>query len=147
MVFYSVASPMAVRLEDVGEGRFYFYSTDVVESPLVIGMTKLGFSYMYAVDSRDAAVVRGLFEKIDGESMTIDGDKDFGEILRQLGARKIFEQKLGELETVYGYSPRIPTHIVENGRKVNVQIARRKSPTPTGQIVLTVGWPVILGGY
>jgi len=137
LVFWGiVAPPSSAPLESVAHGTHYFYSTDFVESPYITNTTDLGFSYIYETHTSNAKKVRSLFNRIDGESIVFDSPVPTKKILDTLGARVVTTSGFG----VFAYTPKKSHYIVENGRKINLQIVQRDNITH-------IGWPVILGSY
>ena len=136
LVFYSFAGVANPNLENLGHGEYSFYSTDVVTSELITRTTDLGFSFIYHCDSRDAAEVRRLFGRIDGESIKLHDKASATSVLRTLGYTEV--SRTGTM--VYAYSPRGKSFIRADGQRVNLQVAY------SGNTVI-VGWPVILGSY
>jgi len=139
LVFHGVAAAENPALEKLGDGEYSFYSTEIVSSSLITKTTDLGFSYIYTCNSKNAAKVRALFTRIDGESITIE-NTTAKRILQFLKYQKISETKISNVKTIYAYSPRGQVYIQNAGQKINLQIAVNNQTT-------TVGWPVILGSY
>jgi len=139
LVFYSIAGTSDPQLENLGHGEYSFYSTEVVSSPYITKTTDLGFSYIYVCDSRDAAKVRPLLTRIDGESITVT-NIDKAAVLKKLKYRTVSQSDVCSVAVIYAYSPRGETFIRNGRQKINLQIATNGQTT-------TVGWPVILGSY
>jgi hypothetical protein len=131
------------NLETLGDGTFAFYSTDRVESPLVTDTIDLGFAFIYECKSADAAKVRALFNRIDGESIRLENyGGNTNRILKSLRARAVTASDFG----TYAYTPKIKAFITmtkssgAGNAHINLQIVQN-------QDVTIVGWPVILGSY
>jgi len=139
LVFYSIAGTVNPQLETLGRGEYRFYSPEIVSSAYITKITDLGFSYIYHCNSRNAAKVRALFTRIDGESITLNG-KSARAVTQKLGYRVVSKSSISNVVSVYAYSPRGQVYIQSGGQKINLQIA------VNGQMT-TVGWPVILGSY
>jgi len=134
--FAGVADP---RLEILGDGEYRIYSTEWVENDLITNTTNLGFSYIYHLKSHNAAEVRKLFTKIDGESITLNNISKTT-VLKKLGYKIVANSNIDNIKITYAYSPRGKTFIKDGAQKINLQIAKNKD-------TLIVGWPVILGSY
>ena len=140
LIFYGVITPRQFGLENYFAGEYAFYSTDLVESPLVTRRQELGFSFIYFTRSEDAAELRRLFTRIDGESITLDIKQSTSEILKKLQARQVSRDRIGDLTTIYAYSPKVPTYIIVDGERINIQIAQANNRT-------LIGFPIILGSF
>jgi len=140
LVFYGVVGPANINLDDFFSGDYAFYSTAVIESPLITSVDFTGFSYIYHCKSSNASKIRPLFTDEDGESVTFIGNIQNTAVLKNLGARIVSESDAGGIGIIYAYTPKISAYITENGKKINLQIAQREETT-------TIGWPVILGSY
>jgi len=68
------------------------------------------------------------------------GEDDIEALIKKLRVKTLFTQKVGSIDIIYGYSPRLKGGVYLDGQKVNLQIARRGE-------VITAGTPVILGSY
>ena len=134
-MFSSFVKAPVVHLESLAEGSYSFYSTDKIESVYFTNVIDLGFSYIYECDSCDAGKVRPLFTRIDGESIAVD-NIGTSKILRALGGHVVSQSDFG----IYAYSARIASYIIEDNRKINIQIAYSDDR-------IIIGWPVILGSY
>lgn len=86
------------------------------------------------------AAVRTLMGS-EGQCVRFDGsDLDVEKIIKRLRVEKVYEQELSGIFVIYGYSPRLGEGVYLDGKKVNIQIAKR------GETV-TVGTPLIKGSY
>lgn len=140
LVFYSLSVDSNPKLEQLGEGELCIYSTQDVHSRLIKRRVETGLGYIYYIESSDAAKVRAMFSYIDGESITLNGQKTAQAILAKLGYTKTSSSYDGIMDIVYGYSASCNTYILQDNKKINLQVATRD-----GRV--TVGWPVILGSY
>jgi len=142
LIYYSFATTANPRLEVLGEGEYAIYSREDVKSSLVDRRVSSGIGFIYYVDSKDVAELRGKFAKIDGESIVISG-KSAREIFKKLGYTLVdgrdSSTSLG-MTSYYGYSPRGLLCIKSGQQKINLQVVERGATT-------VVGWPVVLGSY
>ena len=140
LIFYGIMMPREFRLENYFVGEFAFHSAKNVQSHLISHTANLGFAFIHYTTSTNATQLRRKIPRIDGESVTLNHQKSSQAILRKLRARKVTSNTIGDIEIVYGYSPRIRTFITKNNQRINLQIATRDNRT-------TIGWPIILGSF
>ncbi len=67
-------------------------------------------------------------------------ESNLGTILSKIRFQELYSENLEGIEITYGFSPCYPTSIFLDGKKVNVQVAKKD-----GRVV--VGFPMILTGY
>lgn len=78
---------------------------------------------------------------VQGESVRFIGkDKDIDEFIEELNITVVDEQNLSNIRIIYGYTTRFGEHRVLEGKKVNVQIAKRGA-------TITIGTPMIIGSF
>lgn len=135
LIYTSLTDVQNPRLEILGSGEYCFYSRDQINSSLITKKIDSGIGFIYYCDSSNAGVLRPLFEKIDGESITLKKTSPT-KILKLLNYNKVSSTS----EVYYGYSNRGKAFIKNGNTKINIQISSRDGIT-------TVGWPVILGSY
>ena len=136
LIYVSLTDLHDPHLEVLGFGTYCIYSKEKISSPLVINCIDSGIGYIYYCESSNAAALRTKFNKIDGESISIQ-NISAERILKKLNYKKICSDTSGNL---YGYSGRGRTFIKNGNTRINLQISTRSEIT-------TVGWPVILGSY
>lgn len=80
-------------------------------------------------------------DNIDGVSVSFDGTvQDLNAILRRLQATQVSAQQLDGLFVACYHSNRLQGGLTLDGKRVNLQIAIHDD-------TITVGYPLILGGY
>ena len=124
------------RLEVLGAGEYCFYSTDNVNGKQITRKIQNGAGYIYYCDGENAGGLRTLFTNIDGESIALQ-NINTARVFKILNYKRVSADTHGN---IYGYSNRGRAYIRSGNKKINLQVSVR------GDIV-TVGWPVILGGY
>lgn len=88
-------------------------------------------------------LVRACFKSTSsqGVSFTVSGKlATVEQLLDRMHAQVVFSESFDGLSCVYAYSPDIGYGITVDGRYINLQIAERDGK-------ITVGSPIILGGY
>jgi hypothetical protein len=140
LIFYGFTDTFNPRLERLGSGDYFFYSTETVSSPYITNTVDLGFSFIYRCRSEDAGKLRQNFTRIDGESIVLDGSISVRAVLQKLNYNIVSRSYIGAGETVYAFSGRGKDFIRNGTKKINLQIAFNGEK-------ITVGWPVILGSY
>ncbi|MCL2755455.1 MAG: YwmB family TATA-box binding protein [Firmicutes bacterium] len=140
LIFYHFESLSNPKLEQLGDGQFSIYSREIIQSPLVLSKTNIGFGFIYTIHSLNANQLRQKFNVIDGESIVLDNFIHPNQILRQLGYTQISSQQSANLFTIYAYSSRGRDFIRKDNNRINLQVAVRD-----GRV--TIGWPVILGSF
>jgi len=131
LIYVSFVNTHDPALEVLGAGEYCIYSRDVVTSNLITKRIDSGIGYIYYCDSSDAAALRPLFKKIDGESIILE-NCSMQRVYKILNYKKVGSH--------YGYSNRGRAFIKDGNTKINLQVVQRGDVT-------VVGWPVILGSY
>ena len=78
--------------------------------------------------------------RVLGSSVHGCDEEYVSDLIDDLGAKEVFFEDLGDVLCVYYYSPRIRSFKTINGKKVNLQTAKRNEK-------YSVGCPMIFGGY
>lgn len=118
-------------------GNYEFYALSSQNADFDNGV----YAVIKATGSEQAKRVRASASGLKGECVRFNGKPEDVEIARKkLNLRVIKSQQMGDVYTVYGYSPLLARSVSMEGEKINVQIAYSK-----GRI--SIGTPLILGSY
>ena len=127
------------HLESLGDGEFRIFSRELVHSPLIENRIATALGFIYITSSQNAHILRAKFTHIDGESITLFTPQSADQIIRRLGYHVVESSHGSVIRTTYAHSARGRNFITSDGRRINLQIIERGN-------VVTVGWPVVLGG-
>lgn len=87
----------------------------------------------------EAKAKTNLAKKADAVQFYAD-EKELGAMLKQIKFQQLFTEKVEQIEIFYGFSPCFSSSIMLDGKKVNVQIAKKD-----GKVIL--GFPMIMTGF
>jgi len=135
--FFSISNP---KLEKFGGDYITIFSTCVVWHQDIVSVTSLGFAHAYTIRTNRLDRVRPLFRNIDGESITLSGKEKDQVLLLFPHHNYVSSQRLGNMVVTNLYSNRGLDFIMDGRNRINLQVAKRGD-------VVTIGWPVILGGF
>ena len=98
------------------------------------GIICLGYNELDLLDTFDINTLYGESVKFYGN------DNDFEKLIKKYNLSIVLQEKFDNFNIVYGYNKILGDAVEINGKKVNVQIAKRGNE-------INVGFPLIMGSY
>lgn len=95
----------------------------------------------YTLSSYEVVLQQLKKGNVNGECVRFIGkDKDIDSFINEFNIRVVDEQNLSNIRVVYGYTSRFGEGVTLDGKRVNVQIAKRGG-------TITIGTPMICGSF
>lgn len=118
---------------------FYTSTNQKVDNAVCINV---GYGCIIDCEVSNAKQIKRQLTNITGESFSfscVEPDEVFY-ILDNLKAKIVSVEQVDDIKIIYGYINNLSNYIIDNGNKVNIQIAYKNK-------LVTVGYPIILGSY